>query len=274
MRKSELGDPPLTLPSVPAVPVICDTCRATGINGDPAFAAIPDILDFTPVPRRAHVNNWTPEHQRVFIAALAITGSPRAAARSLGRHAFGAEQLRRAKGGASFADAWDAALDLARERELHRIHANLGALAADQAEQAAAPFDPDRPHARLGSIGHDIDPDDEAARERDHAEALDRIRLRLVRARRLYLSEICDDPARRTAFETLCGPIDWKKTRALEPQDDEPFITTRIIAQPGLMLTAEHGWLAELAGGFDKTEELRRALAEGESTEAKANNDE
>ena len=114
-----------TSPDIPTVPVICDKCRATGMAGDEAFSAIPDILNFTPVERRAHVNGWRPEHQRAFIAALAITGSPRQAARAIGRHAFGAEQLRNHRGGKSFAAAWDAALELARERETHRIHENL-----------------------------------------------------------------------------------------------------------------------------------------------------
>lgn len=104
----------------PAIPVVCDTCRASGIAGEGPFAAIPDILEFEPVPRRAHANGWSPEHQRAFIAALAITGSPRQAARHVGRAQFGAEQLRSAKGGRSFAAAWDAALELARDRELAR----------------------------------------------------------------------------------------------------------------------------------------------------------
>ena len=97
------------------IPVICDRCRAEGGAGDDPFTGIADLLTFDPVPRRAHVNNWTAEHQRMFIAALALTGSPRQAARALGRHAFGAEQLRDAKGGRGFADAWDAALELYRE---------------------------------------------------------------------------------------------------------------------------------------------------------------
>ena len=122
MNKSELDAPRPPLPAT--VPVICDRCRAEGVAGDPAFALIPDLLTFDPVPRRARVDNWTAEHQRAFIVALAITGSPRQAARALGRHPFGAEQLRSARGGRSFAEAWDAAMDLARDREFARIHAN------------------------------------------------------------------------------------------------------------------------------------------------------
>lgn len=132
MHASELNPSPDL--SVPTLPVICDACRATGMAGDEAFAAIPDILAFDPVPRRAHANNWTAEHQRAFIAALAITGSPRQAARAIGRHAFGAEQLKTARGGRSFAAAWDAAMELARDREVARIHTNLADLAANSEE--------------------------------------------------------------------------------------------------------------------------------------------
>jgi hypothetical protein len=92
MNKSELNpDPDLT---VPAVPVICDKCRAEGMAGDEAFSGVPEILDFEPVPRRARADGWRPEHQRAFIAALAITGSPRQAARAVGKHDKKAE-LRR-----------------------------------------------------------------------------------------------------------------------------------------------------------------------------------
>ena len=53
-----MTDSPQPSPAVPIVPVVCDQCRASGIAGDAAFSAIPDILAFVPVPRRAHVNNW------------------------------------------------------------------------------------------------------------------------------------------------------------------------------------------------------------------------
>ena len=133
MHKSELAaNPDLT---VATIPVICDKCRETGLAGDEAFSAIPDILNFTPVPRRARADGWKEEHQRAYIAALAITGSPRQAARAIGKHQFGAEQLRNARGGRDFAAAWDAAIDLAREREAFRIHENLAGLTAERDAQ-------------------------------------------------------------------------------------------------------------------------------------------
>jgi len=122
------------------IPVICDRCRDEGTAGDDPFAQIRDLLEFEPVPRRAHVNGWTPELQRAFIAALALTGSPNQAARTLGRWASGAEQLRKGKGGRSFADAWQSALELHREREFFRIKDSLAALAEQQAERDEIPL--------------------------------------------------------------------------------------------------------------------------------------
>ena len=247
MHKSELNPNPIL--AVPTIPVICEKCRAEGRAGDPAFAAIPDILAFTPVPRRAHANNWTAEHQRAFIAALAMTGSPRQAARAIGRHAFGAEQLRKAKGGLSFAEAWDAALELARERELVRIRETLGALAAEEAEKhAQLP-----PEKRLQNIGR-LDPDDELALERQAAEAAARIRNRLLGARRHFLKEIEPDIGKRAAFEFLCGAVDWEAAATLEAQPDEPFRRTNMRA-PEMWLPAEHGWLGEVTATPDHPED-------------------
>ncbi len=144
------------------IPVICDRCRAEGSAGGDGFADIRDLLAFEPVQRRAHVNNWTAGHQRAFIAALAITGSPRQAARAIGRHAFGAERLRTHRGGRSFAAAWDAAMELARDREVARIHANLSELAASQENQLTA-----HPERSAKRVAKDLRP--------GHTELLPRI---------------------------------------------------------------------------------------------------
>ena len=67
------------------IPVICDHCRSTGFSGDGDFSHLGDILDFTPVPRKAQrADGWTPERQRAFIAALSTTGSKRQAAQAIG----------------------------------------------------------------------------------------------------------------------------------------------------------------------------------------------
>jgi hypothetical protein len=268
MHASDLNlTPDLT---VPAIPVICDQCKASGMAGDAAFAAIPDILAFTPVPRRAHANNWTPEHQRAFIAALAITGSPRQAARAIGRHAFGAEQLKTARGGKSFAQAWEAAMEIARDREVARIHSNLADLAKQNEDSppasgrgrgwedgAAQPLHPDCPY----------DPEIHTDDYSEYWEAKRRIRARLSHARRMCLFLIQEDPAKRAAWETLVGPVDWDKAERCEAQDDEPFFDPERpengspnMREPDMLLTAEAGLLAEITGGEDALAEIRAAV--------------
>jgi hypothetical protein len=262
MRKSDLHAPTDPLPF--NVPVICDRCRAEGIAGDPAFAAIPDILAFDPVPRRARVDNWTAEHQRAFISALAITGSPRQAARALGRHPFGAQQLRTARGGRGFADAWDAAMELARDREFARIHTNLSDLAAQrEAELAVAPF------AAGATSGErrPFDSDEDEEGRGDYLDSIARIAHKMTMCRRLLLAAIEPDPAKRAAWEVLVGPVDWKKAAALEAQADEPGAKPNHpeAALPNMrgadmVLTAETGLLGEFTGGPDKLAELREAI--------------
>ena len=89
------------------------------------------LPDFTPVPRlRARRGAvWTAQKQRDFIAALADTGSVQAAVQSVGMGFSAAYRLRRHPEGASFRDAWDAALalgirrleDIAMERAMHGV---------------------------------------------------------------------------------------------------------------------------------------------------------
>ena len=120
------------------IPTICDLCRAKGRAGDAPFADLDGLLDFEPVKVRSHANNWTAEHQRAFIAALAITGNVRPAARSIGRYANGAERLRKLPRARAFAEAWDNALDLYRERELAIIKSSLTDLEADHRKASAS----------------------------------------------------------------------------------------------------------------------------------------
>ena len=278
MHKSELpADPDLT---VPAIPVICDKCRETGFAGDEAFSAIPDILSFTPVQRRAHVNGWKEEHQRAFIAALAITGSPRQAARAIGKHQFGAEQLRNHRTGKSFAAAWDAAMELARERETHRI--SLAELSRSSPDRERA--EGRNPSGGLTSTGRavegahaihpdcDYDPEFHADDYPEYWETMNRIRDRLLRARRMHLFLIHDDEAKRRAWEVLVGPVDWDKAERLEPQPDEPVrdpmespLGMPNRRQPDMLLTAEAGLLPEITGGPDALAELKEALASAEA---------
>ena len=73
----------------------------------------PDLLHFTPVPRRYRHDGWTPERQRAFIAALAVTGCVDRAARMVNIAQTNCYELRRAAGAEGFRRAWDAALDFA-----------------------------------------------------------------------------------------------------------------------------------------------------------------
>lgn len=72
-----------------------------------------DLLDFTPVPRRYRHDGWTPERQRAFIGALAVTGCVDRAARMVNIAQTNCYELRRAPGAEGFRRAWDAALDFA-----------------------------------------------------------------------------------------------------------------------------------------------------------------
>lgn len=51
----------------------------------PAHSAdLPALLEFTPVPVRARHDGWTPERQRLYVAALAETGHGGKAAARVG----------------------------------------------------------------------------------------------------------------------------------------------------------------------------------------------
>jgi hypothetical protein len=119
----------------PRVSVICNRCRTEGLAGDDPFTLLRDLLNFEPVKRRAHVNGWTANTSASSLPPSRMTGSPRQAVRTLGRWANGAEQLRTGKGGAGFAEAWESALELYREREFFRIKDNLADLAEQQEQR-------------------------------------------------------------------------------------------------------------------------------------------
>jgi hypothetical protein len=223
------------------IPVICDRCREEGIAGDDPFTAIRDLLAFEPVQRRAHVNNWTAEHQRAFVAALALTGSPNQAARAIGRHAFGAEQLKMAKGGRGFADACEAALDLYRERELYRIRESLTGL-AEQQEQRDLTLAQTHLRALPPPFHSALMADAEAEienQEDEHDDAMGSVRRKLLACRRLYLQGISADPASRAAWEVLVGPVDWDSAELCQPQIDEPLVPN--MREPGMILTVANG---------------------------------
>jgi len=83
----------------------------------PTSARAATLPAFTPVPRKKQRHNgWTPERQRLFIEALADTGSVKSAARSVGLTPESAYYLRRQPGAEQFRKAWEAALDIGVQR--------------------------------------------------------------------------------------------------------------------------------------------------------------
>jgi hypothetical protein len=234
------------------IPVICDKCAAEGAAGDEAFGDIPYLLAFEPVPRPAHDRLWDAPTQRAFVAALAVTGSIERAARSVKRHGFAVEKLRKSRGSREFNEACEAALDVARQRELAKMGGRL---------------------SELGS--GDDDGSMEAAQQAEYEAARERIQMRLTNCRRLYLWEICEDEAKRAAWELLCGPTDWEKAkrpiRGYAASDAAGAFETGTpnMRNPDMILPVENGWLAEMAGGEDKTAQLRAQL-EAEAAEQKA----
>jgi len=121
---------PVPLPVPAPIPVICDRCGARGRAGDELFAAFGDLLDFKPVPRRRRADGWTPEAQRVFVAALALTGSERQAAHAAGKAQYGVTQLKRAKGNEGFLAACDMAMALYEAEQSRRLSEGLLAAAS------------------------------------------------------------------------------------------------------------------------------------------------
>lgn len=79
------------------------------------MAALIPTPAFQPVPRNGKASasrGWTPARQASFIAHLAATGSVTLAAKSCGLTRAGAYALRAAPGAASFAAAWDKAVQI------------------------------------------------------------------------------------------------------------------------------------------------------------------
>lgn len=71
---------------------------------------------FDPVARKYRHDGWTADRQRGFIAALAETGSVKAACARVGKTTEGAYHLRRQPGADGFRRAWEAALDQGVQR--------------------------------------------------------------------------------------------------------------------------------------------------------------
>ena len=138
-----------------------------------ADAELGDLLAFEPVVRRHRVDGWTAESQRAFIAALAMTGSPRRAAKAIGKNAYNAGQLRLAEGAEGFSAAWDRAMRIAQQRQSERLGSQVSELARRSAPSAHPQLRQDEPW-----------PDDAEMSAADHeALSLDLFRKYLIKLR-------------------------------------------------------------------------------------------
>jgi hypothetical protein len=133
-----------------SIPVICDRCRAEGFGHSEEFADFGDLLDFEPVPRRPRADGWSPEVQRAFIAALALTGSDRQAARAVGKAQYGVEQLKNAKANEGFMAAHARAIAMAADDKSRRLAAGVHAVTAPSANWRP----PDPAWANAATRGH------------------------------------------------------------------------------------------------------------------------
>lgn len=247
-----------------SIPVICDRCRSAGVAGAGDFSHLGDLLDFEPVPRKTkRVDGWSPEKQRAFVAALSATGSKRQAALSIGMAPFGVDQMLKSEGNDSFKAACERAMAIAAQNGSMKIARGV----ADAAARNAQLTPPSRlrgvppAHGLPGQVlnEHGEWEDEDSVRRRTK-DAKDSISNKLLRARRLYLQEISCSPGKRAAFEILTElPIDWEKAERLEPQPDEPYNPV-MMRKPDMLLTAENGWMPELAHGPDKKAELMKAV--------------
>lgn len=79
-----------------------------------AFFDIP----FTPVPVKPRHDGWTPARQRGFVDRLCLTGCVARSARAVGKSPQSAHRLRDHPQAASFAAAWDRALDAGRSHQI------------------------------------------------------------------------------------------------------------------------------------------------------------
>jgi hypothetical protein len=237
-------------------------------SGDPEIMA---LLDFEPVPRQRIVaGTWTPELQREFVARLAVLGSPGRVCEEMGKDLTGVRKLYRSPLAASFREAWDGAIALAKRRRAeaarqeyvspgtrppsidHRRKTPPSNLPSGAAEGGV-------PGQRLNEFD---EYEDEQSLQRRAEEARDSISGKLRGARRLYLREISGSAGKRAAFEILTElPVDWERASRLEPQADEPW-RRPTMRQGDMLLTADNGWLGDMAHGPDKKAELRREIDE------------
>jgi hypothetical protein len=209
------------------------------IESDPEILA---LLDFEPVVRKVvRPDGWSPDRQREFIRRLARCGSPFHAVSEMGKNLSGIEALYRTKGADSFRAAWDQATEIGRRRnqaEQAGGSAFFGQVPGIALRGTPSPQPPAREEGQVRNEHGEWE--DEGSLHRRAEDARDHISNKLLAARRLYLMEICSDPAKRAAFEILTDlPVDWDKARRNEPQPDEPWRQVNM-REPDMLMTAEN----------------------------------
>jgi hypothetical protein len=238
----------------------------TTLTTDPEILA---LLDFEPVPRRARKEDgWTAEMQRLFIARLAVHGSPGKACNELRKYRSGIDKVFHSKGAESFRDAWAAAVELAEQRRVEEVTAGQAGTADikmpfvdNRRKTPAGQADANGKQPLAGQVlNEDGEWEDEQSYLRRAEEAKDSIAMKLTRCRRLYLHEISGCEGKRAAFEILTEyPLDWEKAALLEPQPFEPWTPTNQ-RQPDMVLTNENGWGLIDGYGPEKKARLRAAI--------------
>ena len=219
-----------------------------------AVAITPAMLegapDFAPVPRgSSRYDGWTPDRQRVFVKLLAETGCVRRAAYAVGMSEVGAYLLRKAEGGAGFAQAWEEAqsigvaklADVAWERALYGVPVPVFHKGEQVGERrwfdnrllswVLRHHDPER---YGGPTGHRVPPHVRAALraewERERAEEMDRntesAREWLADTLALMKSRMIEPPgpgaSQASQLAWMMTPDDFAVMRETPEPEDEP----------------------------------------------------
>lgn len=175
-----------------------------------------DPIAFDPVPRsKTRHDGWTAKRQREFIATLAETGNVRQSCAALGLEFSGAYRLRAAPGGASFAAAWDAAVErgTAQIRDLLIDHSLNG---VPEPIVAGGKIVGERRKFNHRTMMWMVDKGDKARAARQ--PEIDKATTEKLRGQirdqldSLFVASfegIINDPAKRAAHEILQGPQDW-----------------------------------------------------------------
>ncbi len=157
------------------IPVICDSCGASGRAGEGDFSDLGDLLDFTAVPRQLkRRDGWTGVLQREFIARLARTGSPTLAVAAMNKCLNGVKKLLKDPGSDGFQAAWERAVEIGEAAEARRRITELAGIDQRSAHLTA----PSR--RRSGGDADDgypdpIDPEEEGMSEDGKLEIFDRL---------------------------------------------------------------------------------------------------